>query len=394
MTLAHPTLPIPPTAPTPPPTVPAPRDRTARPLQARTRVAISPPAVAVPEHVITQKEIMGALGELFADVPHLERGLALMRSTTVETRNMVAGLEETLSAQPFGVRNARYLREATRLGATAAEEALRRAGVAAAEVDYLVFVSCTGYALPGPDAYIAQEIGCRPTVRRTPIQQMGCAAGVSGLAEAFHFLQAYPEATALVIAVELSSLSFQPDERTLSDFISNGIFGDGAAAAVLRRATDSATGFQIQAARQHLLPDSHSVIAGSTTERGFHFRTDPRVRTTVPLVIPAIESFLAELGWEPDSARFCVSHTGGPLIMDGVEQGLGLAPGSLRHSRESMARLGNTSSVSIFDVLRRHHDEGAPRHGDPGLILAFGPGFTTEVMAGTWNAAPPGEGRA
>ncbi|GLF95444.1 type III polyketide synthase [Streptomyces yaizuensis] len=351
----------------------------------RARVAITHPAVVLPEHVVTQQEIVAAVGEHFAEVPHVERGLDLMRATTVETRNLVAGLTEMFTPRPFGDRNARYTEEAVRLGARAAEEALALAGTDAADVDHLVFVSCTGYALPGPDAYIAQEIGCRPTVRRTPIQQLGCAAGVSALAEAFHFLQAYPDATALVVAVELSSLSFQPEQDSLSDFISNGIFGDGAAATVLRRATPGATGFQIQGARQHLLPGSQSVIAGRTTEDGFHFRTDPRVRTTVPKVIPEIESFLSDLGWKPGALDFCVSHTGGPLIMDGVERGLALEPGTLRHSRESMARIGNTSSVSILDVLRRHHENGSPAHAARGLVVAFGPGFTTELLAGTWN---------
>ncbi|MER5493449.1 type III polyketide synthase [Streptomyces sp. NPDC002454] len=357
----------------------------AQEYEPRVRVAIGRPAVVVPEHRVSQEEITSALGNLFADAPQVERGLELMRSTTVRTRHLVDGLVDLLAPRSFGARNARYTTEAVRLGARAAERALAAAGVAAADVDHLVLVSCTGYALPGPDAYIAQEIGCRPTVRRTPIQQLGCAAGASALAEAFHFLQAYPDATALVVAVELSSLSFQRDQHSLSDFISNGIFGDAAAATVLRRATPNATGFHVQAVRQHLLPQSHSVIAGTTTEHGFHFKTDPRVRATVPRVVPEIVSFLAELGWPADGVDFCVSHTGGPLIMDGVERGLGLVPGALRHSRESMARIGNTSSASVLDVLRRHHEDGSPEHGARGLVLAFGPGFTTEVIAGSWH---------
>ncbi|MFI1829339.1 type III polyketide synthase [Streptomyces sp. NPDC020412] len=351
----------------------------------RTRVAIRRPAVAVPEHVVTQEEIVAALGELFARTPQVERGLELMRNTTVRTRNMVSDLREMLAPRSFGRRNARYTAEVVRLGARAAEQALDIAGVRAGDIDYFVFVSCTGYALPGPDAYIAQAIGCRPTVRRTPIQQLGCAAGASALAEAFHFIQAYPDAKVLVVAAELSSLSFQREQHALSDFISNGIFGDAAAAAVLHRSAPGATGFQIQGVRQHLLPASQSVITGSTTEDGFHFRTDPRVRSTVPKVMPEIEAFLSGLGWEPGAVDFCVSHTGGPLIMDGVEQGLGLKPDTLRHSRESMAQMGNTSSVSVLDVLRRHHEDGSPEHGSRGVIVAFGPGFTTEVIAGSWH---------
>ncbi|MEU5161298.1 type III polyketide synthase [Streptomyces sp. NPDC020875] len=349
--------------------------------------AVHRPAVVLPEHQVTQEEIISALGDHFARIPHVERGLELMRSTTVRTRSLVADLPAMLASRSFGHRNAHYLTEVVRLGAAAAEQALKHAGADPADVDAFVFVSCTGYALPGPDAYIAQEIGLRPTVRRTPIQQLGCAAGASALAEAYHYLLGRPDTTVLVVAAELSSLSFQPEQHSLSDFISNGVFGDGAAAAVLRRADPGTTGFRIHGVRQHLLPDSQSVITGSTTEDGFHFRTDPRVRATVPQVVPEIDAFLAELGWHPGDLGFCVSHTGGPVIMDGVEEGLKLRPGTLRHSRESMARVGNTSSVSVFDVLRRHHEDGSPEHGSRGLIVAFGPGFTTEVLAGTWHDA-------
>ncbi|GGM45558.1 1,3,6,8-tetrahydroxynaphthalene synthase [Longimycelium tulufanense] len=352
----------------------------------RTIASIARPSLALPEYVVKQDEVIEAVRRHHAEAPQLERGLELMHNTTVQHRHLVVDLEEMLVGHSFGVRNARYAREVVRLGTEAAEAALLIARTTAADVDYLVFVSCTGYMLPGPDASIAQELGCRPTMRRTPIQQLGCAAGATALADAFHFLQAYPEATVLVVAVELSSLCFQVDQHSLSDFISNGIFGDGAAAAIVRRARPEHVGFHIRGCRQHLLPDSQSVIAGTTTEIGFHFRTDPRVRRTVSRVVPQLHALIAEQGWSPDQLEFCVSHTGGPQIMDGVETGLGLAPGTLAPSRASMADIGNTSSVSIFDVLRRHHDD-APRHDAPGLIVAFGPGFTTEALAGTWNAS-------
>ncbi|HEY0698825.1 MAG TPA: hypothetical protein VGD43_13560 [Micromonospora sp.] len=346
-------------------------------------VSVVEPALALPPYVARQEEIMSALARHFADLPHLDRGLSLMRHTTVRTRPVLVPVEELLKDTSFGERNTRYKEEAVRLGARAARGALANAGITGKDVDYLVVVSCTGYMLPGPDAYIAQEIGCRPTVRRTPIQQMGCAAGVSGLAEAFHFVRAYPDAQALVVAVELSSLSFQRDHGSLSDFISAAIFSDGAAAAVVRQGHGDA-GFQIVDALQHLLPDSTDVISGDTSEIGFHFQTDPRVRRTVGRVVPALTALVERQGWHLDDLDFCVSHTGGPLVMDGVERGLGLPAGTLRPSRDSLSEVGNPSSVSVYDVLRRHH-ERPPAAGSRGLMVAFGPGFTTEVLAGTWH---------
>jgi predicted naringenin-chalcone synthase len=349
-------------------------------------VSVVEPALALPPHLVDQEEVISTLAQHFADVPHLDRGLDLMRHTTVRNRPLLAPITELVKGASFGERNSRYGEEVVRLGVQAAEGALRNAGIAGSDVDYLVVVSCTGYMLPGPDAYIAQEIGCRPTVRRTPIQQMGCAAGVSALAEAFHFVRAYPDAQALVVAVELSSLSFQPEQSSLSDFISAAIFSDGAAAAVVRRGRND-PGFQIHDALQHLLPDSTDVIRGDTSENGFHFKTDPRVRRTVARVIPALTTLVRRQGWQLEDVGFCVSHTGGPLVMDGVEQGLRLAPGTLAPSRQSLTELGNPSSVSVYDVLSRHHRQ-PPADGSRGLMVAFGPGFTTEALIGTWREGP------
>jgi 1,3,6,8-tetrahydroxynaphthalene synthase len=341
------------------------------------------PALVLPDHVVTQAEVVAALAEHFAGVPHLQQGLDLMRNTTVRTRHLLVPLHEMLSPATFGERNARYAKEVVRLGASAATAALDNAGIRAADVDCMVFVSCTGYMLPGPDAYIAQEIGCRPTMRRIPIQQMGCAAGVGGLAEAFHYIRAYPQAQVLVVAVEFPSLSFQVSRASLSDFISAAIFSDAGAAAVVR-ARPGDCGFQITDAVQHLLGDSTDVIYGDTTEVGFHFETNPKVRSTVQYVIPTLVDLVRRQGWSEADLSFCISHTGGPAVMTGVEDGLGLPPGTLAPSRRSLTEIGNPSSVSVFDVLLRHH-ERPPAPASRGMMVAFGPGFTTEALAGIWR---------
>jgi predicted naringenin-chalcone synthase len=313
-----------------------------------------------------------------------------VRACNVDSRYFAIPLREILEERSFGERNQRYSEEVVRLGLEAAHQALHTSNVSAADVDALVFVSCTGYMLPGPDAYVANELGCRPTVNRTPIQQLGCAAGASALAKAHDYLVSRPGATALVVAVELCSLSYQPEKTTVSDFISNALFGDAAAAVVVQshsseRDHDSA-GFEIHGTMQHLLPDSTSLIYGETSELGFHFWTNPGARRVVTKVAPALLAFIEEQGLEPSDLSFCVSHTGGPLIMDAVEKYLGLAPGTVDASRASLSELGNCSSVSVLDVLRRHH-HSPPSDGAQGMLLAFGPGFTTEALLGHWRGS-------
>ncbi len=351
------------------------------------------PSLVWPDHVVPQHAMAEAIASQHRGLPHLDRGLQVVHNTEVSTRHMLRPLEQTLSDTGFGARNELYASQVVQLGAQAAKQALADALLDPADVDALVVVSCTGYMLPGPDAHIAGALGLNPTTRRLPIQQLGCAAGASALAQAHDYLRAHPTrhpggepTNVLVIAVELCSLSYQPAKTSISDFISLGLFGDGAGAAVVR-ADDRATGMRLEANAQHLVPASTEVIAGTTSELGFHFATHPKVRATVPKVIPVVREFLTRHGCRPGDLEFVICHTGGPAVLRAVQEGLGLAPDLLDLSWQSLRQIGNVSSVVVLDVLRRTLDQRRPRHGALGLLLAFGPGFTTEMLLGTWQEA-------
>jgi 1,3,6,8-tetrahydroxynaphthalene synthase len=352
------------------------------------------PELVWPDHLILQDAILEAVADRCHGLPHLGRGLEVMRNTEVATRRMVRSLHDTLAQAGFGARNHLYAEQATSLGAEAGRRALTSAGLDPIDVDALVVVSCTGYMLPGPDAYIAGELGLPSTVRRLPIQQLGCAAGGTALAQAHDFLRAHPyrhqdgedgrPTNALVIAVELCSLSYHPDRTSISDFISVGLFGDGAAAAVVR-GDDRAPGLRLIANAQHLVADSTQVIAGTTSEDGFHFATNPKVRATVPRVIPVVERFLAQHGVKTGDLEFVICHTGGPAVLRAVQEGLDLPPELLELSWRSLREVGNVSSVVVLDVLARTFQQQHPDHGATGLLLAFGPGFTTEMLLCAWH---------
>jgi len=351
------------------------------------------PSLVWPDHLIPQQAMADAIAEQYQGLPQLDRGLQVIHNTEVRTRHMLRPLAETLAASTFGQRNQLYGEHAVQLGTRAAKQALADAGLDPEDVDALVVVSCTGYMLPGPDAHIAGALGLRPTVRRLPIQQLGCAAGASALAQAQDYLDAHPrrqpggQATnALVVAVELCSLSYQPTKTSISDFISTGLFGDGAGAAVVR-ADDHTAGVRLLANAQHLVPTSTEVISGTTAELGFHFATHPKVRATVPKVIPAVVAFLEQHGRTPGDLEFVICHTGGPAVLRAVQQGLGLGPDLLRLSWQSLRQVGNVSSVVVLDVLRRTFNQQRPAHGALGLMLAFGPGFTTEMLLCAWQEA-------
>ena len=73
----------------------------------------------------------------------------------------------------------------------------------------------------------------KPTTKRAPIWGLGCAGGVAGLARAAEFTQADPNAIALLVAVEMCSVTFQFNDFSKKNFVATALFADGAAAAVV-----------------------------------------------------------------------------------------------------------------------------------------------------------------
>jgi predicted naringenin-chalcone synthase len=83
----------------------------------------------------------------------------------------------------------------------------------------ILTVSCTGFMIPSLDAYLAPEMGLRPNVRRLPITELGCAAGAAGLALAREHVLAHPQATVLLVAVELPTLTFQRADLSQANLV-------------------------------------------------------------------------------------------------------------------------------------------------------------------------------
>ena len=110
--------------------------------------------------------------------------------------------------------------------------ALDAAGIEPEEVDAIVMVSSTGVAVPTIDARLASRIGLRPDVKRIPLFGLGCVAGAAGMARVHDYLRGFPGHVAVLLSVELCSLTLQRDDTSIPALIGVCLFGDGAAAVV------------------------------------------------------------------------------------------------------------------------------------------------------------------
>jgi len=349
-------------------------------------VTLCRPAVDVPEHVITLDDTLRLARGLHANHDQLPLALRLIRNTQVAERHIVQPIEDTLTHPGFEERNIVYVREAKARVPDVVTRALDHADLTADRIDAIVFVSCTGFTMPSLIPWMINELGFRADIRQLPIAQMGCAAGGAAINRAHDFCLAYPGAHVLVVACEFCSLCYQPTDLEVGNLLSNGLFGDAIAAAVVRG--EGGTGVRLVGNGSRLVRGTEDWISYAVKATGFHFQLDRRVPGTMEQLAPELRSVAAEFGWNASDLDFYIIHAGGPRILDDLSHFLGVAPAMFRHSRATLTEYGNIASAVVLDALRRLFEAGGAAQGAQGLIAGFGPGITAEITLGTWCGYP------
>jgi predicted naringenin-chalcone synthase len=283
------------------------------------------------------------------------------------TRYLVRPIEEVFGPHTITERMTIYAQEAPRLARAAATRALAEAGVGPADVDLVISVSCTGYMVPALDVQLANEMGFKPSALRLPLTELGCSGGATALATAHRHLNAEPHAVVLVVCVELCSLTFDPSDLSVDNLTASLVFGDGAAAAVLR---SEGHGLQICRAGSRLVPDSSHLLGFQLTDGGFHPILDRHLPRQLEAHLPELVGGFCDQAFE-----FYAVHAGGPRIFDAVERALLIPAMGLQASRRCFQEVGNLSSASLLFVLAQLGQQAGV-----GLALAFGPGLCVELL--------------
>ncbi|CAM4100240.1 Polyketide synthase-like Pks10 [Mycobacterium basiliense] len=341
------------------------------------------PAVHLPECVITLDQTLQLAENLHWDHPQYDLAVQLISNTGVLTRHLVQPIDVTLEHPGFEARNAVYVREAKARIPDVVSAALTNAQVSVDRIDAIVFVSCTGFTMPSLTAWMVNNLGFRSDVCQIPIAQLGCAAGGAAINRAHDYCVAHPGANVLIVACEFCSLCYQPTDISVGNLLSNGLFGDAVAAAVVR-GDDGGFGLRIEHSGSRLVPDTEDWISYAVKATGFHFLLDKRVPRTMEQLAPVLAEIAAQRGWDASNLDFYVIHAGGPRILDDLSKYLHVPASSFGHSRATLTECGNIASAVVLDALRRQFETGDLSEGARGIIAGFGPGITAEVAIGRW----------
>ena len=340
-------------------------------------------ATAVPPYCIQQSDVAAAahqgFGSRYSDFDRLSR---VFETSGILRRYAVRPLSWYFEPLGWPERSAAYLDGGVDLFIDAARKALNAAGIGAHEVDTIVTVSSTGIATPSLDSRAAARLGLREDIERVPVFGLGCAGGVCGLSIASRLAASRPGGVVLMVALELCTLAVRLDELTKANIVATALFGDGAAACVLRAGEGGIAAVEMSG--QHTWPDTLDIMGWSVDPQGFGVIFDRAIPPFAEAHMePAISGILKRGGLTLADIDRLAFHPGGKKVVTALEKAFSLEQGTLNHERDILAEYGNMSAPTALFVLDRLIQDGLPPRT---LLTAMGPGFTTSCVSLT-NAA-------
>ena len=343
-------------------------------------------ASAFPPQYYPQQVIANALQDHWSETMERPEYLGrFMARVGVEGRHLALPMECYEALTDWGERNDHWIEVSEELAEQSICRALTRAGLCEADLDAIFFVSVTGVAAPSIDARLINRMNLRPNIKRIPIFGLGCVAGAAGIARAADYVRGFPKHNAVLVSVELCSLTWQRNDQSPANLISTGLFGDGSAAVIVSGSAREAFGPEVLATSSSFYRDTEDVMGWDISSDGFKVVLSMEVPNMVRKHLARdVDDFLAEQGLSRSDISTWIMHTGGPKVLEATAEALNLPDGALQVSWDCLSRAGNLSSASVLMVLEEFMNRRRPAAGSYSLLAAMGPGFCSELVLLRW----------
>ncbi|AES65896.1 putative naringenin-chalcone synthase [Medicago truncatula] len=298
----------------------------------------------------------------------------------------------TYMAPSLDTRQDMVVVEAPRLGKEAAVKAIKEWGQPKSKITHLIFCTISGVDMPGADYQLTKLLGLRPCVKRYMMYQQGCFAGGTVLRLAKDLAENNKGSRVLVVCSEVTAITFcGPSDTHLDNLVGQALFGDGAAAVIVGSDPIQEIEkplFELVWTAQTIAPNSEGAICGQLREFGLSFHLCKDVPDIVSKNIDkALFEAFQPLGISDYNSIFWIAHSGGPAILDKIEEKLALKPEKMSATRKMLSEYGNMSSACVLFILdemrNKSAQDGLKTTGEGlewGVLLSFGPGLTIETI--------------
>lgn len=366
--------------------------------------------VCLPPYRIEQEEALQLAKHIFAEhYEDIERRLQIFHNGQIKRRYLSMPLEWFSKEHSFQEKNNLYIAKATQWGAKAIEACLKaetflKGPVPYEEIEAIFFVSSTGLSTPSIEARIMNILPFSTHTKRIPIWGLGCAGGAAGLARAFEYCRAFPDAKVLVLSVELCSLTFQRRDFSKSNLVGSSLFADGVACALVvgervdtHRLSRLHSLPRIRATQSTFLLDSEEVMGWDIENSGLKVIFSRDIPSLIrKWLSPYVEEFLKKEDLSLADIAHFILHPGGRKVLEAYEEALGLTEEHTAASRKILAEYGNMSSATVLYLLKyvlENQLTASQMNGKTGveketkewgLVAALGPGFSSELLLLEW----------
>ena len=351
-------------------------------------VATAYPPYRYPQAVITEA-LKGICKKQTAESRLMDR---LHSNCGVEYRHLMFPIDNYGRFSGFEETNDAWIEGALKLGQEAISKALDRAGLQPSDISAIFFASTTGLATPSIDARLTNIMGFPTNIKRTPIFGLGCVAGAAGISRAADYVRAYPKQYALLLAVELCSLTWQENDQSVGGLVASGLFGDGAAAVVLAgedtvhaKVPSDLPCPRILDSRSTLYPGTEHLVGWKFKDNGFNVVLSAEIPELVNKYLRTnVDEFLADNDLSVQEICSFIFHSGGPKVLEAMEASLELPPHALEASWNSLREVGNLSSASVLSIMEDYLLNQPGKPGSHSILAAMGPAFCSELVLLQW----------
>lgn len=333
---------------------------------------------------------------------------SLFQNTQIDGRYFAMSLDTFFDPPPFSTVAARCVEEAADLCEKTVLKLLASAGIASTEIHQLTSMLSTVVSVPTVDAILINRIDFAPTMKRVPINGLGCMAGVAGLSRVADYLKGHPTEAVILLTCELGGTAFwqggvqgylqEALNRDLtesafytdlvSQIVTVALFGDGVAATLmvgdehplakpgLPRVVDSRSGF---------LPDTLHVAGVDVLDNGFRNRLSVDVPGLAKVGLrPVLDPLLADHNLTVGDVGHWMIHPGGPKVLTATAEEFGLTDEDLRLSQHVLRTVGNVSGPTVLYMMDETFSSYDLAPGTYGLVVGMGPGFSQEAVLLQW----------
>jgi 3-oxoacyl-[acyl-carrier-protein] synthase-3 len=271
----------------------------------------------------------------------------------------------------------------TSMSKIASEMALKRAGIATSEIDFIIFATVTpDYFIPGNGVLLQRELGMG-TIGALDIRN-ACSGFIYALSIADQFIKTGMYKKILVVGAEIQSSALDVSDAGRSSAV---IFADGAGAAVVGAVETDQPGIlsthlhsQGEYAEELYCKDPGSsravrlspelIISGSFN---LTMNGNTVFKHAVVRFMEVIKEALDANNLSKSAIDLLVPHQANLRISQYVQNKLELPDEKVFNN---IMHMGNTTAATIPIALSEAWEQGRIKEGDLICLAAFGSGFT------------------